>query len=38
MTNYLDAPEKTEKKAPKKKNDTSIVDDFMKKFDDDLSW
>ena len=38
LTSYLDAPVKTEKKAPVKKGDSSIVDDFMKKFDDDLSW
>jgi len=38
LTSYLDAPAKSEKKAPVKKRDSSIVDDFMKKFDDDLSW
>ncbi len=41
MMDYLEKPA-TEKpateKAPKKKSDTSVVDEFMKKFDDDLSW
>lgn len=41
MTDYLEKPSSDKpaiEKAPKKKNDTSVVDEFMKKFDDDLSW
>ena len=41
MTDYLEKPASDKpatEKAPKKKGDTSVVDEFMKKFDDDLSW
>ncbi len=41
MTDYLEKPasdKPSTEKAPKKKGDTSVVDEFMKKFDDDLSW
>ena len=42
MTDYLEdkKPATTEKtdKPVKKKSDSSVVDEFMKKFDDDLSW
>ena len=41
LTDYLEKP-KDEKpageKSSKKKKDSSIVDDFMKKFDEDISW
>jgi ATP-dependent RNA helicase DeaD len=37
MTDYLEDKPATDKPS-KKKHDSSIVDDFMKKFDDDLSW
>ncbi|MBL0308836.1 MAG: DEAD/DEAH box helicase [Bacteroidetes bacterium] len=39
MTDYLEKPASPENEKPgKKKNDSSVVDEFMKKFDDDLSW
>lgn len=40
LTDYLEKPvEKPHAEKPsKKKNDSSVVDEFMKKFDDDLSW
>jgi ATP-dependent RNA helicase DeaD len=41
MMDYLEKPatnKPTTEKAPKKKGDSSVVDEFMKKFDDDLSW
>ena len=41
MTDYLEKPASDKpatEKAPKKKGDSSVVDEFMKKFDDDLSW
>ena len=41
MMDYLEKPVSDKpavEKAPKKKSDTSVVDEFMKKFDDDLSW
>ena len=41
MMDYLEKPasdKPASEKAPKKKNDSSVVDEFMKKFDDDLSW
>lgn len=41
MTDYLEKPasdKPVNEKPSKKKGDSSIVDEFMKKFDDDLSW
>lgn len=42
LTDYLETPKKTAEKSnekpSKKKTDTSSVDEFLKKFDDDLSW
>lgn len=38
MVDYLEKKPATDTKPTKKKGDTKIVDDFMKKFDDDLSW
>ncbi|MDB5284732.1 MAG: hypothetical protein JWO06_3807, partial [Bacteroidota bacterium] len=38
MTDYLEDKKPAADKAPKKKSDSSVVDEFMKKFDDDLSW
>jgi ATP-dependent RNA helicase DeaD len=39
MTDYLEkAPSTTTEKPTKKKKDSSVVDEFMKRFDDDLSW
>lgn len=39
LTDYLEKPvTTTEKPEKKKKGDSSVVDEFMKRFDDDLSW
>lgn len=39
LLDYLEKPADTNKPVKKKdKKDSSIVDDFMKRFDDDLSW
>jgi len=38
LTDYLEKPTTTTEKPLKKKGDSSVVDEFMKKFDDDLSW
>ena len=38
LMDYLEKKPATDAKAPKKKGDSKIVDEFMKKFDDDLSW
>jgi ATP-dependent RNA helicase DeaD len=38
LTTYLDKPSNASKPEKKKKQDTSELEKFMKKFDDDLSW
>ena len=38
LVDYLEKKPVSDAKPAKKKTDSSIVDNFMKKFDDDLSW
>lgn len=38
LTDYLEKKPAATDKPSKKKGDSSVVDEFMKKFDDDLSW